>query len=227
MRAVLLLVVACGACSAPARTYPPRPTTGAIAGLVHDHDSGDAIEQAIITVGGREVTSTATGAYQVDRLAPGTYELKATFAGQPLAVDHVTVRAAETTVVDLTFTLGRPDPIHSDYAVLTASDRYSPKDLAATVTRIEGTVNDAATHERIVGAVVTAVGPGTGASAQTLQTVSDDQGRYRFDAAPPGVYVVSTYYSVGGHAQIEVRRSDIDTLGGQVVVVPLWIEAQK
>jgi len=111
--------------------------------------------------------------------------------------------------------------------VLTAIDRYSPKDLAATVTRIEGTVNDAATHERIVGAVVTAVGPGTDAGAQTLQTVSDDQGRYRFDVVPPGVYVVSTYYSVGGHAQIEVRRSDIDTLGGQVVVVPLWIEAQK
>ena len=150
MRAALLLVIVFvlvwGACRVPAPTTPARPTTGAIAGIVRDHDSGDAIEQAIIVLGDREVTSNASGAYQLDRLAPGTYALTASFAGQPIAVDHVTVRPAETTVVDLTFTLGRPDPIHSDFAVLTAIDRYTPKHLAATVALIEGTVNDAATH---------------------------------------------------------------------------------
>lgn len=223
VRLALLLVVA--ACSAP--RYPARPTTGAIAGLVRDHDSGDPIEQAIIKLGAREITSTASGTYQLDRLAPGSYQLSATFAGQPLAVEHVPVRAGETTVVDLTFTLGHPDPIHSDFAVLTAIDRYHPRTLAATVARIEGTVNDAATHLRIAGAVVTVVGPGTGPDAASLQLVSDDQGRYRFDAVPPGVYVVSTYYNVGGHGQIEIRRSDIATTGGEVVVVPLWIEAQQ
>ena len=223
--ALIAMIAACG--GARPASPPPRPTTGTVTGLARDHDSGDPIEQAIIHLARREITTDAKGAYQLAGVPPGTYTLEATFAGQPVTVDHVLVRAGEPTVVDLTFTLGRPGPIREDYAVLTAIDRYTPKHLAATVALIEGTVNDAATHERIVGAVVTAVGPGAGDSVPTLQTVSDDQGRYRFDNAPPGIYVVSTYYSVGGHGQIEVRRSEIDAIGGQAVVVPLWIEAQR
>lgn len=218
-----VVVVACG--STP-HAYPPRATTGTIVGIARDHDSGDAIEQAIIHIASKVVTSNAKGGYQLTGVAPGTYALEATFAGQPLTVDHVVVRAAETTVVDLTFTLGRPGPIHDDFSALTAIDRYTPKHLGAGVAIIEGTVNDTGNHERIVGAVVTAVGPGAGDAATTLQTVSDDQGRYRFDSVPPGLYVVSTYYSIGGRAQIEVRRSDIDVVASQAVVVPLWMETQ-
>ncbi len=57
-----------------------------------------------------------------------------------------------------------------------------------------------------------------------LQTISDDEGRYRFDAVTPGVYAVSAYYAIGGRAQIEVRRSDIHVDGAEAVVVPLWVE---
>jgi hypothetical protein len=35
---------------------------------------------------------------------------------------------------------------------------------------------------------------------------------------------VSAYYSIGGRAQIEVRRSAITVEGAEAVVVPLWIE---
>ncbi len=87
-------------------------------------------------------------------------------------------------------------------------------------------MNDLGSHERIVGAAITAVGPGAGDGAPALQTISDDQGRYKFDNVPPGVYVISTYYSVGGHGQIEVRRSDIDVAAEKGVVVPLWMETQ-
>ena len=100
----------------------------------------------------------------------------------------------------------------------------TPKHVAKGAAIIEGTVNDLGSHERIVGAAVTAVGPG--ADGPALQTISDDQGRYKFDNVPPGIYVISTYYSVGGHGQIEVRRSDIDVAANTAVVVPLWMETQ-
>jgi hypothetical protein len=218
---VLVLLVAC---KPPEH---PHATRGGLAGVARDHDSGDAIEQAIIEFAGHQVTSSATGAYQLGDLAPGSYQLKASFAGQPLTVDHVVVRAGNTTIVDLTVTLGRPDPIHYDFLALTLIDRYHPKRLAPDVASFEGTVNDAANHDRIAGAVVTAIGPGDGPASTTLQTVSDDQGRYRFETVPPGRYVISTYYSVDAHAQIEVRRSDIDAAGGEALVVPLWLEANR
>ena len=43
----------------------------------------------------------------------------------------------------------------------------------------------------------------------------------------PGTYVISAYYSVGGHGEIEVRRSDVAVAGGEAVVVPLWIESAR
>jgi hypothetical protein len=149
----------------------------------------------------------------------------AQFAGQPIKVEHVVVRAGETMVVDLMFTLGRPDPIHVDFALLTKIDRYKPKSLSPQVAQIEGTVNDAGTYERIGGAVVTVVGP-NGPNPAALQTVSDEQGRYKFERVMPGGYSVSTYYSTGGR-QIEVRRSDVDVNGGEAVIVPLWIESTR
>jgi hypothetical protein len=50
---------------------------------------------------------------------------------------------------------------------------------------------------------------------------------YRFDPVPPGVYVVSAYYSVGNRGQIEVRRSDIEVDAAQGVRVPLWVETEQ
>nr|MBA3818611.1 carboxypeptidase regulatory-like domain-containing protein [Deltaproteobacteria bacterium] len=160
-------------------------------------------------------------------LAPGRYTMRATFAGQPIDVTNIDVRAGEITLVDLVFTLGRPDPISIDHSVLLGSEiaRYRPKQLTASQALIEGTVTDIGTRQRVPGAVVTAVhasGPAT-----TEHTVSDDQGRYRFEAMPPGTYSISAYYSVGGRGQIEVRRSGIEVAGAEAVSVPLWIEMQR
>jgi hypothetical protein len=73
--------------------------------------------------------------------------------------------------------------------------------------------------------VITAVQDNNAATTQ--QTVSDDHGRYRFEQMRPGIYAISAYYSIGGRAQIEVRRSGIEVDRAEAVVVPLWIEMQR
>jgi len=118
----LARVVACSfaclvACGAPQRA---RPTTGAIAGLARDHDSGDPIAKAEIHLRSeataRQVMTASgdLGRYNIDRLPPGRYNLSAAFAGQPLDIVNIDVRAGEITTVDLVFTLGRPDRILLD-----------------------------------------------------------------------------------------------------------------
>jgi protocatechuate 3,4-dioxygenase beta subunit len=57
--------------------------------------------------------------------------------------------------------------------------------------------------------------------------VTDDNGRYRFDQLQPGTYAISAYYSIGGRAQIEVRRSDISVAAREGVLVPLYIEMSR
>jgi hypothetical protein len=220
----LVVVTACGASQ-----HVQRATGGTIAGLAHDHDSGSRIASARITIrrtgelAPHAVLTGKDGSYALAHLPPGRYSLEASFAGQPVDVENIDVRAGEIAVVDVVFTLGRPDRVHVDFGDPKAGaiDHYRPPNLAATRAIIEGTVNDAGSHERVAGAVVTAMG--AGGVTGVLQTVSDDQGRYHFDATP-GTYAVSAYYSIGGRGQIEVRRSDIQVDGAEAVVVPLWVE---
>ncbi|MEJ7603476.1 MAG: carboxypeptidase-like regulatory domain-containing protein [Kofleriaceae bacterium] len=210
-----------------------RSSTGGIAGLARDHDSGDPVAKAEIRVRATgefkpvATLSSERGQFDIQKLQPGRYTLSALFAGQPVEVSNIEVRAGEITIVDVTFTLGRPEPINYDYSAKGGEiDRYRPKALATRpVSLIEGTVNDMSTRQRVAGAVVTAVHDQNISSTQ--QTVSDDSGRYRFDAVPPGIYSISAYYSVSGRAQIEVRRSGIEVASSEAVVVPLWIEMQR
>jgi len=217
-------ICAIGCAAAPHRV---RLTTGAIAGLARDHDSGDPVAQVEIKLSApntaRSTTSGNNGLYDIDHLPPGTYTLHATFAGQPIEVTNIAVAAGQTTMVDLTFTLGRPEPIRFDFGTARDSkiDHYRPHGAAPGVAIIEGTVNDTQTRQRVPGAVVTAV-----LGDDTQQTVSDDFGRFRFEVTP-GTYAVSAYYSVGGRGQIEVRRSHIEAAGAEAVVVPLWIEMTR
>ncbi len=240
---VLALVLTIVAAGCGAATHPRgggRPSTGTIAGLARDHDSGDPVALADIRLRGKDVDnmralSTDKGTYALAHLKPGRYQLSASFAGQPVEVTNIDVKAGEITHVDLVFTLGHPDPIRVEYGDPKQSqiDHYNPTNLGTQVSIIEGTVNDLATRERVPGAVVTAVLHGTGTNAQneqneqneqTEQTISDDDGHYRFDPVAPGTYAVSAYYSIGGRGQIEVRRSGISVGGAQAVIVPLWIE---
>jgi len=224
VKLAVLVLAACGA------GQHPGPKDGSIAGVARDHDSGDPVAHAQLSVRLQgemravNVSSNAQGAFSFAHLRPGRYDLSASFAGQPVTVDNIDVARGNTAVVDVTFTLGRPDPITVDFGNPKEGeiDRYRPKHHGTATGIIEGTVNDAGNRDRVAGAVVTAVG-----ASGTLQAVTDDQGRYRFDDVAPGSYVVSAYYSVSGHGQIEVRRSDIPVAGGEGVIVPLWIELTK
>ena len=230
--AVLVLVLA--ACGAGSQTAAGRATarTGGIIGLARDHDSGDPVAKAEIRIRATgemspiNVVSSDNGTFEFAKLEPGRYTLSALFAGQPVEISNIDVQPGQTTTIDVTFTLGRPDPIEIDHSKKGAEiDRYKPKTLPTSIALIEGTVNDLSTRQRVPGAVVTAV-QGTDV-ATTQQTVSDDFGRYKFEAMRPGTYSISAYYSVSGRAQIEVRRSGIEVGGAEAVVVPLWIEMQR
>jgi hypothetical protein len=219
MRFLLVLLLA--ACAA---RQAPRPTTGSVGGLARDHGSGEPVGMAELRLSsGATTTSGPDGLYAIDRVKPGTYTLVAKFAGQPVTIRNIPVRAGEATFVDVTFTLGDPEPILVDFGDPTQGEitRYRNK---RETSLIEGTVSEMTTHERVVGAVVTATG---GPRDDTFQTITDAQGRYRFDTVEPGTYVVSAYYSIGGRAQIEVRRSDIVVERAEGVVVPIWVELTK
>jgi hypothetical protein len=230
--AILLLCLSACAGGVAHGTKASR-TTGGIAGLARDHDSGDPVAKAEIRLRATdemkplETVTSDRGLFDIQKLRPGRYTLSALFAGQPVEVSNIEVRAGEITTVDVTFTLGRPEPLQYDHTLKGAEiDRYRPKSLSASSAGlIEGTVNDMQTNKRVSGAVVFAVNGSDTASAQ--QTISDDFGRYRFDSMVPGTYEISTYYSVSNRGRIEVRRSGIEVSRSEAVVVPLWIEMQR
>jgi hypothetical protein len=218
---VRILLVLLAACTA---AQHPRPTTGSIGGLARDRASGEPVGMAsLLLSNGARATTAPDGLYAIDHIKPGRYHLRGQFAGQPITVKNIDVRAGEATFVDLNFTLGDPVPILVDFGDPTqgAITTYRPK---REITVIEGAVSELTTRERVSGAVVTAVG---GPRADVLQTVTDNQGRYRFDAVDPGVYVVSAYYNIGGRGQIEVRRSGIEVEPAHGVIVPIWVELSK
>ena len=176
--AALALVVACG----PKRGSDTARNRklGLVVGFTRDRTSGEYIAQALVEIAGRSAKSDKDGVFQVDDIEPGKHTLKATFAGQPVTIRDVEVVAGMASYVDVTFTLGEPTPIVTDWGDPREGEIVRFK---TDVPHIEGTVGDLNTRERIAGAVVTAA---QGRDDETLQTVTDDHGRYRFDNVTPG-----------------------------------------
>jgi len=223
VRILLVLLAACGA-SAAQTAHKARSTDGSIAGLVRDHESGEPLGTAELALSnGRKTTAGGDGLYLLDHVKPGRYSLIARFAGHFVITDNIEVRAGEPTFVDVMIVLTSDEGTVVDLANRKLSEitRFKPKDA---VTRIEGTVTELVSRERVAGVVVTAA---RGREDETLQTVTDDQGRFRFDHVDPGTYAVSAYYSIGGRAQIEVRRSDVHVERGEGVMVPLEVETRR
>jgi hypothetical protein len=229
VRFLLLLVVVWGSACGGTQAVK-RKTDGAITGLARDGDTAEPLGTAevrikrpnapdLVGVSGRD------GVYTIDPVAPGKYTVLGTYAGQTITMTNVGVDAGEATYVDIQFTPGRPAPQTIDFTDPKASEirRFKTKDNR---TLIEGSLADAGTRFRIPGAVVTLFGP-AGPHADTSQTVTGDDGRYKFEPLTPGVYVVSAYYSVGGRGQIEVRRGDIRVETGDEIDVPLFIETTR
>jgi hypothetical protein len=229
VRAAVLLVVA-AACHRGAP--PPAATTGAIAGKLRDEDTGTAIASATLaiqrdgTLRPITVISSPEGTYELLRLAPGRYDVTATYAGVTIDVHGVVVAAGRTVDVDLDLPLGRPEARHLDFGDPREGDihhyRLPKADTAVGV--IEGTVTEASTRERVVGAVVTASSP---AMAQAAQAVTDDHGHFELTGLPPGEYSVSAYYTVARHGTIQIEHHRVPVRGGEAAVVPLFVETQQ
>jgi len=235
-RVIVVLALASAVVACHPTPTRPRPTTGAIMGLVRDHASGEPIAMAEVDLRAdgkldraASTKSSHEGLYDFDHLPPGRYSLTAYFAGDAVEVDHIVVVAGRSAAVDVAFELGRAEPIKVDFgdAREGAIDHYRPKEADPATGLIEGTVSDAATRERVPGAVVTAMTAAAGPElAETRQAVTDDHGRFLFTGLPPGTYAVSAYYTIAKRGQIEVLRNNLAVKGGEAVVVPLWVELE-
>lgn len=228
---VALIFLAAAACH-HGHVGPPAPTTGAIAGLIRDRDSGQALPKAALAIqkdGELDpllIDAGPDGAYEAPRLPPGRYDVTASYAGVTVDVRGVTVTAGHTAAVDLDLRLGQPVVEHVDYGDPHEGDvrTYRAPGADPTTGALEGTVADAATRERVPGAVVTATSP---ALRDAVQVITDDRGRYTIAPLAPGTYSVSAYYTVAHHATIQVERNQIPVHGGETAVVPLFVETQQ
>lgn len=229
MRRALVVVSLCLAGCRPGSTAGPAPaTTGSIGGVVLDKLSAEPV-QAVLTAHDQQsfaldsARTDPTGAYRIDGLPPGTYDLVVELPGTSLQLTGIPVRAGAVTAFDIPVESGEVEvPSRPFLAVATdAITRFTPPDADPARGRLEGTVTDSVTFERVTGAVITATSP---ALDQPLSEVSDDGGRFRFGALPPGTYALSAFYQVARRGQIEVRRTAITVDGGTLVVVPMYVE---
>ncbi|MCA9677380.1 MAG: carboxypeptidase regulatory-like domain-containing protein [Myxococcales bacterium] len=212
----------------PSPRGPAAPTTGSIGGLVVDHVTGEAV-RATLTAHDQQsfvVASAHTagdGAYRIDGLAPGTYDMVVELPGTSVQLVGIPVTAGHVTAFDIPVDSADVELPPQPYERV-ASDqilRFTPPDADPRRGVLEGTINDIVTRERVGAAVVTATSP---VLTEALTGVSDDAGRFRFDDLPPGTYMLSAFYQVARRGQIEVRRTEIVVDGGTQVVVPLFVE---
>jgi len=194
-----------------------------IAGLIRDSASGGAIGSATIVVrrdGELEPLrdqSDGNGAFMIPDLAPGPYEV--TVYVQSVAVGQRRAIVAPGEVIGLDFAVGSV-ALDLNAPGAPALWHYRPVGAEPTVGTIEGTVADLH-NARLPSAVVSVTPTGTVAAQQTI---TDEQGRYAVHELEPGSYEVSAYYSVVTSGTVEVRRSRVIVAGGEVVVVPLWLD---
>jgi len=221
--AVLLALVACHA--------SPRPpaATGGIAGEVRDRDTGEPV-RATLTAHDQDsfsvesVHTAGDGSYAITRLAPGRYDLVVELPGTSLQLTGIPVTAGHITGFDIPVDLGDVETPPLPFERVEGGEIrvYRPTELrGADRSRLEGTVTDSVSLERVASAVVTATSP---ALDDALIAVSDARGRFRFPGVPPGTYTLSAYYNVDRRGQIEVRRSEIAVVAGTAVSVPMFIE---
>jgi uncharacterized surface anchored protein len=223
-------IIAATACGRIARTTPARtPGPGAVGGLVRNATTGAGVEGARVVLrrpGSLEpvqAVSDDSGAYFIADLPPGPYAVTAYVQESPIGEQSVTIANDQITSVDFAFGVETDAPIDLNAPSMAPLWRYRPPGADHRTGVIEGTVADTR-QARLPGAVISVIRDG-GYTAE--QTFSDDHGRFQVAGLAPGSYTVSAYYAVLTRAQMEVRRNRVHVVGGEVVVVPLWLETDS
>ena len=227
-RAVLLAVLA--ACGHAAPPPPVAPATGAIAGTVRDQDGDPLSFVTVITRGGGRGHSTATdgsGRFRVGDLPPGRYQVTARWGERSVVVDGVPVRAGAVVKLPLELSLAPEAPpmaVVAFHVLLQPRPQQAPVPIASrSVGGIRGRVRDKQTSDLLPGAVVAAETPGL---RDAVLSLAGDDGRYRMPALPPGVYTISASYRVIGRGDIEIRRSNVRVVAGEITLIDLDLDAQ-
>ena len=198
-----------------------------LAAIVRAVDTGAAVSDATLVL--RRPGQPTPVAEQLDRtgmyliaLAPGRYQIDVYRNHESVGEQEVTIVAGKVSGLDFAVGAG---PAPDEPVVVSAGNaalwRFRPPGGDPRTGVIEGTVTEQSDQTRLAGAVVTVV---DNSGRLIADAVSDDHGRYRLDGLAPGNYVVTTYYTLVGRGQFEIRRSDVEVTGGDVVVVPLEIE---
>ncbi len=224
MRSCLVVLALVLGCSHP-RPSGPAPR-GMIAGVVRDSLSGAGIAEAVITLrrpgelAPVSERTTGDGTYMIPDLPAGTYQVTAYVAARLVGERAAEVRGGE--VIGLDFAVAPPGLDVPDPSAPGAPTLWRFRPAGADPDRgvIEGTVADALRQRRVADAVVSVTRTGT---IDTVQTITDDRGRFRVEL-PPGTYEVSAYYTVLQRGQLEIKRSQVELAGGETVIVPLWLE---
>jgi hypothetical protein len=231
-RGLLLLIAASCGHPAPARpAAAPATGTGGIAGIVRDRDSAEPVSFVTVRAlgDGSGKASTATnggGGFVLEGLPPGRYTVTANWSGTEVTQDKVRVVAGRYTKVDLRLPL---EPTSHPVAALGPGVEVNLRPDAPSVAvggargGIRGVVRDKVTSDLLVGAVVSAITPGV---RDAVLSMADDEGRFRMHALAPGLYTLSAYYQVIGRGAIEIRRTNVRVVAGEITVIDLDLDAQ-
>lgn len=214
------------ACGVTHRAPDRKPGPGAVAGLVRSATTGAGVEGARVVLrrpGSLEPVqgvTDAAGAYYIADLPPGPYAVRAYVEQQSIGEQNTTIEHDRITALDFAVGAATDAPIDLNAPSMAPLWRYRPPGADPATGAIEGTVSDTR-HARLAGAVISIVRDG---EITAEQVFTDEQGRYTVAGLSPGKYSVIANYAVLTRAQMEVRRQQVKVDGGEVVVVPLWLE---
>lgn len=224
LRLLVLAVAVAGCHPQPSRA----PERGGIAGQVRDRLTGEAVTATLTahdsnSFAVESAKTSADGSYAIAGLAPGVYDMVVVLRGTTIQLTDIPVTAGHITAFDVPVDVGAVEvpPISYHQIEGDSLKTYQPPGLDPDKARIEGTVTDSVSLERVAGAVVVATSPDL---AEVLTVVSDERGRFRFPDGPPAIYTLSAFYQVARRGQIEVRRSGVEAPPGTAVIVPIFIE---
>lgn len=224
MRFLVILLAVC-ACSRPApvgvvaatseRDAELKPAEGAIGGVIRDAADGKPLSMVSIQAeqDGKQIAhdiSDYTGRYRLNPLAPGRYDVSAKFADARVQHKDIIVEQAKETELKVSIELG----VQAEESTADVATRGPPGS-------IQGLVVDGADGNIVPGTVVSLSAPHL---EDVVMAIADENGTFQFRGLRPGVYNLSSYYTLVDQGSVEVRKSNVVVEPGQATSVELRVD---